>query len=388
LVESAAHADVLYAVPGSPLVLERTVQLLLERADIEVDVRPAMSFLDVAWARLGVDPVEAGVRLVDGHTFAVDAAGERGPLLVAQCHNQRVLSDLKLAVDEPGDSSVLVLQRLGMPTESIVEVPWAELDREVEADHLTSVFIPELAAPVAAEVQRFAELVTTLRHSCPWDAEQTHDSLRGHLLEETYEVLEVLDRFDASGPADAEALIDLEEELGDLLFQVVFHSVIAADEGAFTLADVARGIHDKLRSRHPHVFGDVEVSGTDDVLQNWEDLKRAEKGRDSAFDGIPSGLPALPFAAKVLSRATGIGLRVPEAAGDLHAAVDALLAEPSDVALGRMLLAAVLVARSEGLDAEDELRSLTAAMRDRAAALETEDGLQHIDLAELLGGPA
>ena len=133
------HGEILYAVPGSPLVLERTVQHLREADDVELVVLPAMSFLDVAWARLGVDPVDSGVRLVDGHRFATDAAGERGPLLVAHTHANWVLSDVKLAVDEAvGDEPVTILHALGTPDEQIVEVAWADLDRSVDADHLTS----------------------------------------------------------------------------------------------------------------------------------------------------------------------------------------------------------------------------------------------------------
>ena len=221
----AGGGPVLYAVPGSPRVLERTVELLVADgppAGVDVEVVPAMSFLDLAWVRLGVDPIEEGVRLVDGHRFEVAAAGERGPLLVAHCHNQRVLSDIKLAFDEQEPERAVVLQRLGLPDESIVEVPWAELDRAVEADHLTSVYVPVAAAPVAAELVRFDELVRTLRAECPWDREQTHESLTRYLLEEAYEVLDAV----ASGSDE-----HLEEELGDLLFQVVFHAAIARERG-------------------------------------------------------------------------------------------------------------------------------------------------------------
>ena len=137
------------------------------------------------------------------------------------------------------------------PTSRCARVAWDDLDRAVEPDHLTSLWIPALAAPVAGEVARFHELVRTLRAECPWDREQTHASLTRHLLEETYEVLEAIDHVDEDAGTGFEAL---EEELGDLLFQVVFHSVLAAEEGQFTLADVARGIHDKLYARHPHVF--------------------------------------------------------------------------------------------------------------------------------------
>ena len=241
-------------MPGSPLVAERTVELLLADPRVTVEVVPGMSFADLAWARVGIDPVAAGARLVDGHRFAVEAAGERGPMLVAQCDSKAVLSDIKLSVDDDRRRrlSAVVLSRLGLPDESVRTVAWDDLDREVEPDHLTSVFIPVLAAPVAGEVARFAELVRTLRERCPWDREQTHATLTRHLLEETYEVLEAIGALDVEA---GEGFEHLEEELGDLLFQVVFHATLAAEEGHFTLADVARGIHDKLVHRHPHVFG-------------------------------------------------------------------------------------------------------------------------------------
>ena len=122
----------------------------------------------------------------------------------------------------------------------------------------------------------------TLREQCPWDRAQTHASLTRHLIEETYELVEAIDGLDAAG--DDEHLI---EELGDVLFQVEIHAVIAEQEGRFTMADVARGVHDKLVHRHPHVFGTVEVDGADEVVVNWEAIKRAEKGRTSAVRGDP-----------------------------------------------------------------------------------------------------
>ena len=202
LVAAAAeHGEILYAVPGSPLVLERSVRYLLDRVDVEVVILPAMSFLDVAWARLGIDPVETGVRLVDGHEFATAAAGERGPLLVAHAHADWVLSEIKLAVDgATGDEPITILQALGTPDERIVETTWADLDRTVTADHLTSLWIPHLATPVGAEYIRFHQLTRVLREQCPWDIEQTHASLVPHLLEETYEVVDAVQALDASDP--------------------------------------------------------------------------------------------------------------------------------------------------------------------------------------------
>lgn len=364
LAAAAEQGQVLYAVPGSPRVLERTVDLLDEAAGagrIELVVLPALSFVDLAWVRLGVDPYEEGVRLIDGHRFATAAAGERGPLLVAHCHNRRVLSDIKLAVDEPPGQPVVLIQRLGLPDEAVTAVDWADLDRSVEPDHLTSLYIPELAEPVAGEVARFVELVATLRAECPWDAEQTHRTLTRHLLEETYEVLEALGPVGDGGPdVDPEAYAALEEELGDLLFQIVFHTTLATEAGAFGLGDVARGVHDKLVHRHPHVFGQVEVDGADDVVANWEQIKKAEKGRSSIFDGLPADLPALLYALKVAKKAASLGVEPP--------------APLPDAPLGERLLAIVAAARATDpdVDPESELRAAAAALRDRARAIEAE----------------
>jgi tetrapyrrole methylase family protein/MazG family protein len=360
IAASADHPEVLYAVPGSPRVLERTVDLLVAAADegrVEVDVLAGLSFTDLAWVRLGVDPYEQGVRLIDGHRFEVAAAGERGPLLVAHCHNKRVLSDLKLAVDPFPETPVVVLQRLGLPDESVTTVEWAELDRSFEPDHLTSVYIPELAEPVAGEVAAFVELVAKLRAECPWDAEQTHRTLTRHLLEETYEVLEALAAVGDGGPdTDPEAYEHLEEELGDLLFQIVFHTTLATEAGFFGLGDVARGVHDKLVHRHPHVFGLVEVNGADDVVANWEQIKKEEKGRASIFDGMPADLPALLYAVKVVKKAASLDVAP----------------DPADATLGGQILALVAEARvaDADVDPETELRAAAARLKDRAQALE------------------
>jgi len=354
------HGEVAYAVPGSPHVLERAVTALLADERVQVDLVPGMSFLDLAWAHLGVDPVEAGVRLVDGHRFAIDAAGATGPLLVAHCHANHVLSELKLAFDDDDEpESAIVLQRLGLPDQHIVEVAWADLDRAVEADHLTSVFVPAVVTPVASELVRFAELVRTLRQRCPWDREQTHASLTRYVVEETYEVVEAIEAYDPDTGAGVE---DLEEELGDLLFQVVFHATIAAESGAFTLADVARGIHDKLHRRHPHVFGDA-ADDPGSITRTWEEIKREEKGRGSVMEGIPKALPALLYAHKVLSKAERVGAAVPRPA-------DPVAIDP-DGELGSALLALVAHARARGIDAEAALRAATDRLRDAAVRHET-----------------
>ncbi|MFZ6005264.1 MAG: MazG family protein [Actinomycetota bacterium] len=340
--------DVLYAVPGSPAVAERTVELLLADPRVEVEVLPALSFLDLAWARLGVDPVALGARLIDGRRFEVEAAGERGPLLVGQCDQRHVLSDIKLCLDDGPE--VVVLQRLGLPDESLRTVEWHDLDRAVEPDHLTSLWIPHLAEPVATELARFHSLVRRLRAECPWDREQTHASLTRHLLEETYEVLEAIDHIDEAAGTGFE---HLEEELGDLLFQVVFHSVLAAEEGQFTLADVAAGIHDKLRDRHPHVFDPGHgPTDTTRLASEWERRKVEEKGRESVMDGIPLALPALAYAAKVQKKAASQGVDWRTLPGIEPGSLEARLLELVDEA------------RRADLDPESTLRSATNRLRD------------------------
>ncbi|MBI2704813.1 MAG: MazG family protein [Actinobacteria bacterium] len=379
LVDAARGAgEVLYAVPGAPAVAERTVELLIADERVETELIPAMSFIDLAWSRLRIDPIAEGVRVVDGQSFDVEAGGARGPFLVAQCDSKRVLSDVKLAIDVidvmDRRDDVIVLHHLGLPDETITRVAWHDLDRVVAPDHLTSLYVPTLAEPIAVEVQRFAELVVTLRRECPWDREQTHDSLKRHLLEEAYEVLDALDHVDPESGAGYE---HLEEELGDLLFQILFHATLATEAGQFTLADVARTVHDKLYARHPHVFGEVpdglQPGGTAaQVAANWEQLKKAEKGRSSVFDGIPDVLPALLYALKVQKKAATLG----ELGVDLPApakwdpVVFAARRSPSEKTIGELLFAVVSLARHAGVDPEAALRAAASRYRDDVKGLE------------------
>jgi tetrapyrrole methylase family protein/MazG family protein len=395
---ATGRGRVAYAVPGSPTVAERTVTLLREHpavtaGEVTVRVHPSVSFLDLAFDRLGVDPVTVGVRLVDGESFAVDAAGQPGPLLVAQCWSPSVLSDIKLSVESAPAPPVTVLHHLGLADEAVWEVSWDDLDRSFTPDHLTSLWIPVLAAPVAAELARLDELVHVLRARCPWDREQTHGSLARHLLEESYEVLEAIDAVAAlDGLADGgqpgegtgtgpDAVAHLEEELGDLLFQVYFHATLAAEAGRFTLADVARGVHDKLVSRHPHVFGDATAETPEAVAIDWEARKLVEKGRTSVTEGIPAALPALALAAKLQRKALAVGMVLPDVGDEAVRLADGLadLGSParpvgrvsdgeggsSDVTddIGELLFGLVNVARTLGVDPETALRARAARFR-------------------------
>jgi XTP/dITP diphosphohydrolase len=227
----------------------------------------------------------------------------------------------------------------------------------VNPEHRDPAGMPDSAAD-AVPGSRLLDLIRvmdTLRRQCPWDARQTHDSLAPHLLEETYEAVDAL----ASGDTAA-----VREELGDVLLQVVFHARVAqerTDGTGYTIDDVADGITSKLTRRHPHVFGDVTVSGPDEVKQNWDQIKAAERAAAgngapvSALDGVPMAQPALSLAAQLLRRATRAG--APAELTELESA------GASD--LGRQLLALVAEAQAEGLDPELELRAAARAYADR-----------------------
>jgi tetrapyrrole methylase family protein / MazG family protein len=403
LVEAAtaqAPEPVVYAVPGSPLVAERTVELLRHDPRVDVTVVPALSFLDLAWQRLGIDPLGAGVRLVDAEQFAQGYRGDRGPHLVAQCWSQALLSEIKLSAfpDDVGGPDVVLLAHLGLPDEQVVTVGWWDLDRTLQPDHLTTLYIPASGEPPgsAREMDRLEELVATLRAECPWDRAQTHGSLMPHLLEESYEVLDALGELHAAEVGGEPSRLaasagHLEEELGDLLFQIVFHARLAEEAGRFTLADVARRVHDKLVHRHPHVFGDADAATADEVRANWEEIKREEKGRSSVTEGIPADLPALLLSTKLQRKARAVGMSGPgpgEPGADVVARLAGLVrrevdpvAASADATLGAAdeetarLVGDVLfdvadVARRLGIDPELALRSRALAFRDRIVARE------------------
>ncbi|MCB0991023.1 MAG: nucleoside triphosphate pyrophosphohydrolase [Acidimicrobiales bacterium] len=375
LVALSSTGSVVYLVPGAPTVAERTVEMLAARDDVDVQILPALSFLDLAWARLGIDPVERGVRLADAHDFDPTVSGP-GALLIAQCHDAATLSDVKLAYEVAEPAEAVLLHHLGLADEQIIRVPWADIDKTVPADHLTSLFVPDAprVGPGAA-VERLDRLVRRLRTDCPWDRQQDHVSLVSHLIEETYEVVEVIDAAARGGGSDFVDAQLLREELGDLLFQVVLHSVIAEERLDFSLSEVADAIHDKLYHRHPHVFGDVQVDGLHELSLRWEQIKAVEKGREGVLDGLPA-LPSLPLASKVVRKVRKVGFawsddegawqKLAEEIGELRSAEpQTRLAE-----LGDVLFAVVALAAQLDLDPDAALRQAVARFKTRFEAVE------------------
>jgi MazG family protein len=258
-------------------------------------------------------------------------------------------------VADPGSPRLIELARAGAVVTAGVARP---------PDSLTAAHGAAIGRRSSAALGGAALVMARLRgrDGCPWDHEQTHESLRVHLLEEAHEVLDAIDK----GAIGA----DLEEELGDLLLQVLFHAQMAADDGRFDIEGVGLALAGKLVNRHPHVFGDVAVSGASDVVRNWEQIKAAEKGRGSGdpgsssaaghFADIPRGLPALLAAYKTQKRAAGLGWEadLARAGTALRSALDGAAA-PTEDELGEILFWAVALGRAAGIDPESALRRAT-----------------------------
>ena len=394
VLRAAVDGDVVYAVPGSPSVGERTVPMLTSGArdrGIDVMVRPASSFLELAWSAVGIDPITHGVQVLDARELP-DPLPLHLPTIVTQVDSRLRAGDLGVALGRLLDdhATVTVLDRLGDPDQRIESVPVSEL-ANLDAGIRTSVYVPP--APVG-----LLGLVSTnrlLRSACPWDREQTHHSLLEHLIEEAYETADAIGRLPSDAPggeADFAGYAEVEDELGDLLLQVVFHATLASEAGAFTIDDVAEQNRRKLVRRHPHVFGDVAADTADEVRGNWEQIKQDEKGRASLMDDIPVGMAAVSRALKAQKRASSVGFDWddPEPIfAVLRAEIDEVAAatDPNEVAaeLGDVIFSAINLARHLDVDPEAALRGSVDRFMVRFRAVEAEladRGLSVRDVSE------
>ena len=398
VIEQARVADVVFAVPGSPMVAEKTVGLIREAAvaaGLPIVVLPGMSFFELLCNRLGIDP-QQGLTLVDAlevETLPKDLATG---LVITQVFSPLVASELKLALMErlPDEAPVIVARHLGLPDESVTTVPLFELDRQAGFDHLTSVYAP----PASTGGERFeldplVKVMSRLRSpdGCPWDIEQSHATLRRYIIEEVYEVLEAIDEQDPT---------HLCEELGDLLLQIVFHARMAEEAGDFSMQDVVDTVTEKLIRRHPHVFGDISVQDAAEVIVNWDAIKRREKKQKpkSALDGVPQGLPALLRANKLQMKAAKVGFdwddiapvwdKVAEELAELRQA--AAVGNPSEIEdeLGDVVFAVVNLGRFLGVETEVALNRANNKFSRRffqVEALLRQQGRkwQELDLAQM-----
>jgi tetrapyrrole methylase family protein/MazG family protein len=313
------------------------------------------------------------------------------PTLVAQVDTPLVLGDVKERFGRilDDDTPVTVLRDLGGAEERVSTVPLAELG----GDH-AGLRVTLFLDPVVPGWPGLVQTNARLRAECPWDREQTHHTLAKHLLEEAYEALSAIEALPADAPAgepDLPAYLEVEEELGDLLLQVVFHATLAAETGLFGVEEVAERIRRKLVRRHPHVFGDVEAETAERVLANWDRLKQEEKGRESLLDGVAPSLPALARAWQLQTRAAGVGFDWPDLEGVI-AKVDEemaeLLADRDDPAraaheLGDLLFSVVNLARRLSIDPEQALRAASDRFDRRFRAVEAGGSLTGLTLEEM-----
>jgi len=357
---------VVYGVPGHPWVGEATVpriQQMAGEARLPLRIVAGLSFVEPTLAALNVDGLE-GLQLLDGvdlaHRLFPPINPDR-PVLIGQLYSQAVASQVKLTLMAlyPDEHPVKLVRAAGTGEERVWQVPLYELDRQPELDHLTSCYLPPLPQP--GSFQALQEVVARLRapDGCPWDRAQTHASLRPELLEETYEVLEALDSDDPQR---------LKEELGDLLLQIALHQQIATEEGEFRPPEIISHLVEKLVRRHPHVFGDSKVEGPEEVLRNWEAIKRAERevegeAEKSVLDGVTHSLPALARAQALQERAARVGFDWKDVAGVLRKVEEELqefqaaeTARDQENEIGDLLFSLVNLARWLGVDAESALR--------------------------------
>jgi tetrapyrrole methylase family protein/MazG family protein len=353
-----------YAVPGDPSVGEATVQGL-RQAGIRMVLVPGVSFIEPCLAAVGYDALD-GLVVTDAFELAVRHHPPFPPdlgALVSQLHSTRLAAEVKLTLmnQYPDDHPVTLIHRASLPNEALEPFALHEIDRSRSIGELTCLFVPAVAE--ASSFETLQNTVARLRapDGCPWDREQTHLSLRRHLLEEAYEVLSALDSEDSSA---------LREELGDLLLQIVLQAQIATEAATFSTAEVIRGIQAKLIRRHPHVFGGAAVNGVEQVLRNWEHFKEQETG-SSPLAGVPAALPALAQAAELQGRASRLGFDWPSPDGVVEKIHEELAeieqAEPEAVAseVGDLLFAAVNYARWLEVDPESALRQANLRFRAR-----------------------
>lgn len=301
------YGDIIYGVPGHPLVAETSVKLLIklcEKNKIDIEILPAVSFIDAVIQSLKLDPIE-GLKIIDAFDIKNQVLDKRVGLLITQVYNVSIASDVKLALLEyyKEDMEIYFVRAAGIKgLESIRKINLYELDRQKDIDYLTSIYIPkELEA--TKDFHDLIEVMDTLRgeNGCAWDKQQTHESLKKYLIEECYEVIEAIEDNNED---------NIIEELGDVLLQVIFHAQIGKEDGYFNINDVVKGITNKMINRHPHIFKVAESKNVQAVLESWENIKSEEKGFKSYTDTlkhVPKNLPGLMRADKIQQKAAKVG---------------------------------------------------------------------------------
>lgn len=311
VAQKAKNENVVYAVPGNPFVAEKTVTHLCKwekTAPWEMRIVHGVSFIDAMLTTLRRDPIN-GLKILNALDMEKHIPDPQIDNIVIQMYDRMTASNVKMALLKVYEDNqpVFVIRGAGVPEiEEIRALSLYEIDTEKGLyDHLTSLLIPKVEEEEKTRYG-FQDLIWIMERlrsedGCPWDRKQTHDSLKPHLVEEAYEVVNAIEKND---------VYELEEELGDVLLQVVFHSQIAAQNGFFHMGDVTTAICKKLIRRHPHVFGDLKVNDAQTVFNNWEAIKKGEKKENlhvESMERIPQGMPTLMRAYKIQKKAAAQG---------------------------------------------------------------------------------
>lgn len=307
LIESET-STIVYAVPGHPLVAERTVQILLElqeAGEISVEIGGGQSFIDALFQAVKIDPVE-GFQLLDGTSLKKEQLNINQHMIISQVYDRFVASEVKLTLMDvlPAEYPVTIVTAAGSVEEYLKVVPLYELDREVTLSNLTSLYVRPVKEDLLLRKQFFKlrEIIAELRgpNGCPWDKKQTHESLKKYLIEETFEVIDAINR------GEDELLV---EELGDVLLQVMLHAQIGEDDGYFSIDDVIENLSNKMVRRHPHVFANEVAENAEEVVTIWDDIKKKEKGdtEESLLEGIGFEIPNLIRAFEIQKKAAKVG---------------------------------------------------------------------------------
>ena len=388
VLEEARRGPVVYVVPGNPLVGEFAVRTLLESGE-PVEVLPGESFIDAILTEVGYDPLDRGLQVLEGHNLPDPLILDK-PTVIAHLDSPEVMAEVGAAVDRVivEGSEVIVLANLASEEAVVSRSDAASIDVTL-AGNRTSLFVDADPGGLVGAIRA----MRILRLECPWDREQTHESLAKYLVEETHELIDAIVTLGAD-PENLVAYAAVEDELGDVLLSVLFHAVIAREAGVFDIDDVAEVLRQKLVRRHPHVFGDVEVASASEVKANWDQIKATEgeeNGSASILDGVPTGMPALQKASKVQNRAAKVGFdwsdpgevldKVREEVDELSLAVSGDGVVPDE--LGDLLFSVVNLSRHLRLDPELALAGATRRFEERFRAMEAEGELDGLTLEQL-----
>lgn len=392
IIEESMKEDLIYAVPGHPLVAEKSVMLILEtlkEKSIAYKIYPSISFVDTMLEALLIDPID-GVSIVDALEIESETPDFSKGTIITQVFSPYIAGRVKLALSHYLDDEdpITLVRAAGTKDEVVRPLKLYELDRQKDIDDLTSIYVPPMEGKY--DFYTFMKVVERLRdkdEGCPWDKEQTHASLKRYLIEESYEALEAIDQEDYDS---------LQEELGDVLLQILLHSTIGKEKGEFNVHEVIKTVSEKMIYRHPHVFKKEKIMTSVEVKDQWEELKKKEKSENSlgdALEKISKSNPSLSRAEKIQKKARKYGFdweeiedvfsKIMEEIEEVKEAINEENQEGVNDELGDLLFSVVNLSRFLKVDPEITLNQTSDRFVNRIQRMETEISKAGLDFKAL-----